>query len=96
MTPPRAVLTAKSYPDANAIATRLIGKKISQQAWALRHNILRVETATSGDAPVIEVHPEVSFREMSDEAVAYRRHRGMDSTNEGHGSRKLGSRHRLS
>jgi predicted RNase H-like nuclease len=37
MTPPRAVLEAPTYAAANVIAPGITGgKKISQQAWALR------------------------------------------------------------
>jgi predicted RNase H-like nuclease len=63
-TPPAAVLKADSYVDANAIAQQIIGKGISQQAWALRHNIKRVAEVVEQDARVFEVHPEVSFRKL--------------------------------
>ena len=52
----------ESYAAANVLAAQIIGKKISQQAWALRHNIARVAAAGEGDSRIIEVHPEVSFR----------------------------------
>src|SRR5437868_6097964 len=43
MTPPRPVLVATSYAAANEIAPALTGgRKISQQAWALRGNIALV------------------------------------------------------
>jgi predicted RNase H-like nuclease len=67
MTPPAAVLEAPSYAEANVIAAgRLDGKKISQQAWALRHNIARVAAVAARDDRLIEVHPEVSFCAMRD------------------------------
>src|SRR4051794_34848943 len=67
MTPPRAVLEAGSYAEANVIAAGLLeGKKISQQAWALRKNIAAVEAVAEGDERVIEVHPEGSFCAMRD------------------------------
>jgi predicted RNase H-like nuclease len=69
MTPPRAVLAAESYAAANEIAPDLFGAKISQQAWALRANIAAVEAVA--DDRVIEVHPEVSFRAMAGEPLAY-------------------------
>jgi predicted RNase H-like nuclease len=65
MTPPREVLAAATYGEANVAATAMIGKKISQQAWALRHNIALVETVARADPRVVEVHPEVSFRAMA-------------------------------
>jgi predicted RNase H-like nuclease len=67
MTPPAAVLEAASYAEANDIAARVLdGRKISQQAWALRHNIAVVEAVAERDERVIEVHPEVSFCAMRD------------------------------
>ena len=71
MTPPKAALSAASYAEANAIAPAITGKKISQQAWALRHNIAVVEALAATDSRVIEVHPEVSFRKMAGEEVPY-------------------------
>jgi predicted RNase H-like nuclease len=64
-TPPREVLEAGSYAEANTIAVERIGKGVSQQAWALRHNITVVEALADADDRVIEVHPEVSFRRMA-------------------------------
>jgi predicted RNase H-like nuclease len=72
MTPPRAVLDAATYAEANVIAAGLLdGKKISQQAWALRKNIAAVAAVAERDARVIEVHPEVSFRAMTRAEVPY-------------------------
>jgi predicted RNase H-like nuclease len=72
MTPPAAVLEAETYAAANAIAERLLdGKRISQQAWALRRNIAAVAVVAGADDRVIEVHPEVSFRAMHGEALAF-------------------------
>jgi predicted RNase H-like nuclease len=69
MTPPRRVLEAESFQAANALAPALMGAKISQQAWALRHTIFEVEEL--GDPRVIEVHPEVSFAAMAGAHLAY-------------------------
>jgi predicted RNase H-like nuclease len=72
MTPPRPVLDAASYAEANTRAAALPGgKKISQQAWALRHNIAVVAAVADRDPRVIEVHPEVSFRAMAGEPLAF-------------------------
>src|SRR3954470_2381576 len=73
MTPPAPVLAAGSYAEANELAAALLdGKKISQQAWALRANIAAVAAVADEDARVIEVHPEVSFCAMRDGApLAY-------------------------
>jgi predicted RNase H-like nuclease len=73
MTPPAAVLEAASYAEANERAAALLGgRKISQQAWALRRNIAVVAAVAAHDDRVIEVHPEVSFCAMRDgEHLAY-------------------------
>jgi predicted RNase H-like nuclease len=65
MTPPRAVLGERTYEDANRRAAALLGgRKISQQAWALRRNIAVVAAVADADDRLIEVHPEVSFCAM--------------------------------
>ena len=72
MTPPKPVLEAPNYAAANVIAPDITGgKKISQQAWALRHHIALVETLAAEDRRVIEVHPEVSFRAMVGRELEY-------------------------
>jgi predicted RNase H-like nuclease/predicted enzyme related to lactoylglutathione lyase len=64
-TPVRRVLEAPSYADARAVATELTGRSISAQSYALRHRILEVDEYARDDERVIEVHPEVSFRELA-------------------------------
>jgi predicted RNase H-like nuclease/predicted enzyme related to lactoylglutathione lyase len=64
-TPVRAVLEAPSYADARRVATELTGKSISAQAYALGRRILEVDEYAHRDERVIEVHPEVSFRELA-------------------------------
>jgi predicted RNase H-like nuclease len=61
--PPRPVLDASSYAEANALHRQLTGKGISQQSWALRAKILEVEDfiRRHPELTVVEVHPEVSF-----------------------------------
>jgi predicted RNase H-like nuclease len=71
-TPPAEVFTAATYAEANVIAARLLdGKKISQQAWALRQNIEGVAQVADADERIIEVHPEVSFRALVGGPVAF-------------------------
>lgn len=66
MTPPRTVLAASTYETASVEARRVMDKGISQQAWALRHRILEVDTVVrSVDRRIFEVHPEVSFRTLA-------------------------------
>jgi predicted RNase H-like nuclease/predicted enzyme related to lactoylglutathione lyase len=64
-TPLRPVLEAASYAEARTVATELTGKSISAQAYALRRRILEVDERAHTDERVIEVHPEVSFRELA-------------------------------
>ena len=47
------------------VATRLTGKSISAQSYALGRRILEVDEYAHRDERVIEVHPEVSFRELA-------------------------------
>ncbi len=64
-TPVRRVLDAATYAEARGIASELTGKSISAQTYALRKRILEVEDYAHADERVIEVHPEVSFRELA-------------------------------
>jgi predicted RNase H-like nuclease len=62
LTPVRAALAAEPYREATAVAVRLTGSGISQQAYRLREKIFEVEGWLPGSpAPVWEVHPEVCF-----------------------------------
>lgn len=64
-TPPRRVLAADTYAEANAIARKRLGQGISRQVYHLREKIFEVD-AWHDDAPatVVEVHPELAFRAM--------------------------------
>jgi len=64
-TPPRAVLEAVSYADARRVAVELTGRSVSAQSYALARRILEVDEYARTDSRVIEVHPEVSFRELA-------------------------------
>src|SRR5205814_787729 len=64
-TPQRAVLEAPSYAEARRVATELTGKSIPAQTYALSRRILEVDEYAHTDERVIEVHPEVSFRELA-------------------------------
>jgi predicted RNase H-like nuclease/predicted enzyme related to lactoylglutathione lyase len=63
--PIRPVLEAKTYADARLVATELTGKSVSAQAYRLRDRILEMDKHAYEDERVIEVHPEVSFRELA-------------------------------
>jgi predicted RNase H-like nuclease len=64
-TPIRPVLEAPTYAEARALAVELTGKSVSAQSYVLRHRILEVDEHAHGDERVIEVHPEVSFSELT-------------------------------
>jgi predicted RNase H-like nuclease len=64
-TPVRQVLEAPTYGEARAVATQLTGKSVSSQTYALARRILEVDPYARDDQRLIEVHPEVSFRELS-------------------------------
>lgn len=74
--PPRAALEARTFADANEIARTITGKGISQQAFALARKILEVHALAEVDERVIEMHPEVSFRELAGEPVRESKHTG--------------------
>jgi predicted RNase H-like nuclease len=63
-TPIRSVLEAPTYAEARRVALELTGKSISAQTYALRRRILEVDDYAPEDDRIIEVHPEVSFREL--------------------------------
>jgi len=64
-TPIRPLLLAPPYTEARRLATELTGKSISAQSYALGRRILEVDEYAQQDERVIEVHPEVSFRELA-------------------------------
>lgn len=65
---PRDVLSAPTYADARALCRSRAWPVISAQSYALRDRILEVEAAL--EDRVIEVHPEVSFRERAGRDLA--------------------------
>jgi predicted RNase H-like nuclease len=75
VTPVRAALAAEPYREATALAVRLTGSGISQQAYRLREKIFEVEGWLPGSpAPVWEVHPEVSFAVANGAPLSYSKH----------------------
>jgi len=68
-TPPRAVVEAASYEEANQRSRALLGRGISKQTFALAEKILEVEPCrVEAGAALYEIHPEVSFRALADVA----------------------------
>lgn len=75
MTPPRPVVEAANYQDANRRCRELNGQGLSQQAWALRTKILQVDRYLKAqDERVHEVHPEVCFRAMGGKPLSASKH----------------------
>ncbi|HEX2026460.1 MAG TPA: DUF429 domain-containing protein [Nitriliruptorales bacterium] len=64
LTPSRWVLSADDYGEANRRG-RESGRGVSRQAWALRARILELEALQPLPACVLEVHPEVAFRDLA-------------------------------
>jgi predicted RNase H-like nuclease len=62
---PREVYEADTYDTARERCLTLTGGSISRQAYGLRDRLLELDKAVSAHQNVFEVHPEVSFREMS-------------------------------
>ncbi|NNE19668.1 MAG: DUF429 domain-containing protein [Myxococcales bacterium] len=62
--PPRIVLEAATYADANALSKSEFGRGISRQSYALRSKILEAVgfIEATGENRLYEVHPELSFR----------------------------------
>ena len=69
LTPPRPVLAAETYAEANAASRRLDGRGISAQVWAIAPKIREWDAALRDDASARgrthEVHPELSFAQMN-------------------------------
>jgi predicted RNase H-like nuclease len=65
--PIRAVLYAASYAEACRRSRASHGKALSKQTFAILPKIREVDRAlrTSPNAPVFEVHPELSFRALA-------------------------------
>jgi len=73
-TPPRAALEARTFAEANEISRTVTGKGISQQAFGLARKILEVHALADVHERVIEMHPEVSFRELAGAPVLESKH----------------------
>lgn len=71
LVPPRAVIAAPTYREARALSTKLWGRGLSAQTYALRNKILEVEEHCKTDGRLIEVHPEVSFRELAGQPLPH-------------------------
>lgn len=65
--PPRVVLGAQDHAHACALARERTGAGIPIQAWHLVPKIREADDVLEGDpdAPLVEVHPEVSFAALA-------------------------------
>lgn len=71
-TPPREVLEAETYDQARTLARTRFGLGVSSQVHrGLRRRILEADETVRGGAPLIEAHPEVSFRALAGEPVQH-------------------------
>jgi predicted RNase H-like nuclease len=61
---PLVVLEAPTYEEAKAICVARGWPKPSIQSFGMRHRILEIARLSAADERIVEVHPEVSFREM--------------------------------
>ncbi|HET7761366.1 MAG TPA: DUF429 domain-containing protein [Phycicoccus sp.] len=69
---PRSAYTEPTRADADAANRRLTGQGVGAQAFALRDKVLEVDAwvRSRPTVEVLEVHPEVSFAEMSGAPLA--------------------------
>ncbi len=68
LVPPKEVMAAPTYQDANALAKSEYGYGISAQAYALRTKIF--EAIGLGDDRLVEIHPELVFADLGGSVLA--------------------------
>jgi predicted RNase H-like nuclease len=61
---PALVLRAPTYLEAKEICIARGWPKPSIQSFGMRHRIFEIARFAADDARIVEVHPEVSFREL--------------------------------
>ena len=72
--PPRDALEAASHTEALARCRELGVPGVSAQGYALRGKVLELEAAVvAAPVPVLEIHPELSFRAMAGALLAGKR-----------------------
>ena len=70
--PPRAVWQEADFAAANRRCRELTGAGLSRQSWALRPKLLEANAIWERHPRLLfEAHPEVSFRQMAGEPLAY-------------------------
>ncbi len=71
MTPPRVVLEAATYAEANRLSKSRFKRGISAQAYALKKKIFEADAVAAYDDRIYEVHPELSFMAMNGPPLGY-------------------------
>lgn len=70
-TPPLEIVEAVVYAQANETLAAMGAAKVSRQAWSLVPKMAEAAMVAATDPRVFEVHPEVSFRELAGEHLAW-------------------------
>jgi predicted RNase H-like nuclease len=70
---PSVVLEAPTYEEARAICVARGWQKPSIQSYGMRHRIFEIARLAAADERVIELHPEVSFRELLERTLSPKR-----------------------
>jgi predicted RNase H-like nuclease len=70
---PRLVLQAPTYDQAREICVARGWRKPSIQSYGMRHRIFEIGRLARNDARIVEVHPEVSFRELAGHTLPSKR-----------------------
>ncbi len=70
-TPPRLVLEAPTYAEANRISKQSFDRGVSQQSYALRKKILEIDAHAAAADRIYEVHPELSFTAMNGKPLTH-------------------------
>ena len=69
--PPASALGAASYAEANEVLGAAGVARMSRQAWALVPKMAEAAEVASSDDRVREIHPEVSFTELTGASLAW-------------------------
>lgn len=83
--PCRPVLTAQDYLEAKSISEKHIGKKLSQQSFAITPKIKEVDdflSSNTKDVSVREIHPEICFWALNKKKALQSRKKDTEGYNE--------------
>jgi predicted RNase H-like nuclease len=85
LAPPRELFGHPTHADASAASKALCGKGISVQAWNIYERIAAVDAVVTPETQrrLLEVHPEIGFRELAGRDLGPKRRRaGRDAREE--------------